>query len=173
MKPIIRQEMISDNSIVFRINQLAFGREDEAHLVDRLRKSSAFVPELSLVAVNGAELVAYLLFTKIQIINVQHDVHNSLALAPVAVLPSHQNHGIGSQLIRYGLDKARILGFKSVIVLGHEHYYPRFGFEPAVKWQIFPSFKVSASAFMALELQPKALNGVRGTVKYDKAFELS
>jgi predicted N-acetyltransferase YhbS len=80
----------------------------------------------------------------------------------MAVAPAFQNSGIGGQLIRYGLLKAKELGYRSVIVLGHEHYYPKFGFVPAEKWGIRAPFEVSASFFMGIELVEGGLEGVSG-----------
>ena len=76
------------------------------------------------------------MFTKIQIEDEDKSKTESLALAPMAVRPEFQNKGIGGQLIKHGLEKAKELQHKSVIVLGHEHYYPKFGFVPADKWNI-------------------------------------
>lgn len=90
--------------------------------------------------------------------------------APVAVLPAYQKQGIGSQLILHGLNKSKEMGFKSVIVLGHETYYPRFGFRPADKWGIKAPFEVPDEAFMALELEAGSLNGIAGTVVYGREF---
>jgi predicted N-acetyltransferase YhbS len=72
-----------------------------------------------------------------------------------------QKRGIGGQLIKIGLAKARVLGYKSVIVVGHEHYYPRFGFMPASKWNIRAPFDVPANVFMGLELIADGFKEVR------------
>jgi predicted N-acetyltransferase YhbS len=88
----------------------------------------------------------------------------------MAVLPEYQKKGIGLQLVEEGLKRARKLGFKSVIVLGHAAYYPRFGFEPAGKWGIRPPFEVPDDAFMALELVRDGLKDIQGTVEYPPEF---
>lgn len=95
----------------------------------------------------------------------------ALALAPMAVRPEFQRRGIGSALVRAGLDSARSLGHRVVIVLGHPRYYPRFGFRPARPLGIDPPFPCRDEVFMALELVPGALVGVRGTVRYPPAFD--
>ena len=166
---LVRQELPSDFSSVFSIHEQAFARTFEADLVNRLRRSKAFVPELSLVALKDKVLAGHILFTKIKIKNKDVE-HLSLAMAPVSVLPDFQNKGIGMALIRRGLDKATELGFTSVIVLGHEHYYPKFGFSPAEKWNIHCPFDVPSSFFMALELQPGSLNDISGMVEYAPEF---
>ena len=167
----IRQENNDDIKEIYEINTLAFGQENEAKLVDLLRDSDTFVPELSLVAIIDNKIVGHILFTKIKIADDKQNEFDSLALAPMAVKPDIQKNGIGGQLIRAGLDKARELNFKSVIVLGHEHYYPKFGFVPTNKWNIKSPFDVPTNVFMGLELMEGGLKNVSGTVKYPKEFD--
>ena len=93
------------------------------------------------------------------------------ALAPMAVHPDFQRRGVGSALVRAGLEAARRLGHKSVVVLGHAEYYPRFGFVPARPRGIEPPLQAPDEAFMLIELVPGALAGVRGTVRYPAAYD--
>jgi putative acetyltransferase len=88
----------------------------------------------------------------------------------MAVLPDHQRRRVGSQLIRHGLTTLRERGERIVIVLGHREYYPRFGFTPEKARSLASPFP--PEAFMAVELVDGALDGLRGTVKYPKAFGL-
>ncbi len=166
----IRREEACDFPAVYNINSSAFDRKEEARLVDRLRLSDAFIPDLSLVATFNAKVVGHILFTKIDIENNDAKVE-SLAMAPIAVSPDMQRKGIGSKLIRYGLERAKQLGYRSVIVLGHADYYPRYGFEPTTKWQIKAPFNVPANAFMGVELVDGGLSDVKGTVRYAREFE--
>lgn len=169
---IIRQEGIDDKDAVFSLHRAAFGHEQEAKLVDALRKNSAvFVPELSLVATADETVVGHILFTRIRIVDQTGHAVESLALAPMAVSQDFQKHGIGRQLIGQGLTVARDLGFTSVIVLGYEHYYSRFGFLPTSKWHIYPPFQVPANVYMALELVEGGLHNVAGTVQYPAEFD--
>jgi len=167
----ITQENNLDYIEIYETNTLAFGKENEAKLVNLLRESNAFIPELSLVATIDNKIVGHILFSRIVIIDNNQNEFESLALAPIAVRPEFQQKGIGGQLIRTGLDKARELNFKSVIVLGHEHYYPKFGFVPTNKWNIKSSFDVPTNVFMGLELIEGGLKNVSGTVKYPKEFD--
>jgi len=165
----IRQEEPGDFPAVYDLNTKAFKRKDEARLVDRLRLSDAFVHGLSLVAIVKNRVVGHILFSRINIENDNHK-HESLALAPVAVIPEMQNKGIGNMLIHCGLNKAKELGFKSVVVLGHPDYYPRYGFVPASEWGIRPPFNAPENAFMGLELVENGLKNVTGTVRFSKEF---
>ena len=171
MNLTIRQENIADYEKIYELNLIAFEEKEEAILVDLLRKKDEFIPQLSLVALLNDEIVGHILFTKIKIIDDNENKQESLALAPMAVLPKYQKKGIGGKLINEGLNIAAKLNFKSVIVLGHEHYYPKFGFVPTVKWNIKPPFEVPANAFMGIELVKNSLENVSGIVRYPKEFE--
>jgi predicted N-acetyltransferase YhbS len=174
MKIMIRQEDEKDYKTIESVVEQAFtspeySTPNEHLLVAKLRKSNAFIPELSLVAEVDGRIVGHAMLTKLMIKSGEKE-YESLALAPVSVLPAYQNRGIGSALIHESLKIAKNLGFKSVIVLGHEKYYPRFGFKPASTWGIKAPFDVSDNVFMALELENGSLNGVKGTVIYPKEF---
>ena len=166
----IRSEKPEDYSIIDAINDQAFKQPDEGVLIRKLRKTPGFIPELSLVALENDVLVGHILFTPIEIHSKQN-TFKSLALAPMAVLPSYQHKGIGTALVKEGLSQARSLGFRSVIVLGHPKYYPRFGFQPASQWSITAPFEVPDTAFMALELTKGGLSGVSGKVVYPQEFQ--
>ena len=168
----IRQETPDDFKEIFEVNHIAFGQDNEAKLVDALRSNpTLFIPELSLVATVNNKIVGHILITKIIIKDNNGNLNESLGLAPMAVRPEFQKSGIGGQLIKQGLKVAAELGFKSVIVLGHKHYYPKFGFEPADKWKIKAPFDVPSNVFMAIELVKDGLKNISGTVIYPKEFE--
>jgi putative acetyltransferase len=172
----IRREQDTDKNEVFRIHQDGFQRDDEAELVDKLRKNSQFNPNLSFVALIDNKIVGHLLFTPIQINYPSSSKSiSSLALAPISILSGYQRQGIGSKLIEHALNELKSQGFPSIIVLGHEHYYPRFGFIPAKKYQIRAPFPLdNENCFMALELKPQAfpLNNEEGIVQYLPEFGL-
>lgn len=174
MNLIIRQETEKDYKLSETVVEKAFKNAEhtdhkEHLLVAKLRKSDAFIPELSLVAELDGEIVGHIILTKLLIEN-EGSNYDSLALAPVSVLPEHQNKGIGSKLISESLKIAKEIGFKSVIVLGHDKYYPRFGFKPASTWGIKAPFDVPNESFLALELEDGSLDRVTGTVVYSKEF---
>ena len=174
MKINIRTETEKDYNAIFDLIKQAFETEphsdhSEQFLVERLRKSDAFIPELSLVAEYENQVVGFILLTKIYIKN-ETQVFEALALAPVAVLPAFQGKSIGRQLIKYAHEKAKILGFKIIILVGHEHYYPRFGYELTSKYDIRLPFEVPKPNAMVLALETNALNNVNGMVEYATAF---
>jgi putative acetyltransferase len=166
---IIRCEQPEDREAVARVHRDAFGGEEEADLVEALRGSPAFIPELSLVAVEGSQVAGHVLFTRI-LVRSEGQAHPALALAPMAVLSAFQRRGLGSALIERGLEEARRLSHEIVIVVGHPEYYPRFGFEPAGPRGIRAPFPVREEAFMVRELRTGALAGVAGQVEYPPEF---
>ena len=170
MKINLRHETINDYIEIKNVNDLAFGQADEGLLIEKLRLNPDFIDKLSIVAELKNKLVGHILFFPIKIQD-HFKKHESLALAPMAVLPDLQNKGIGGQLITKGLEIAKELGFKSVIVLGHKDYYPRFGFLPASSWRIKAPFDVPDEVFMAIELVSDGLKDVSGVVEYPKEFE--
>ncbi|MBI1814801.1 MAG: N-acetyltransferase [Deltaproteobacteria bacterium] len=167
MSLAIRAETIADYAAIHEINALAFGRDDEARLVEAIRASAEFIPELSLVAVDGTTVVGHVLFSRIAL-QTSEGALPALALAPMAVRPKFQNRGVGCELVRHGLDDCRRLGHRIVVVVGHPNYYPRFGFTSARALGLEAPYR--DAAFMALELMPGVLRGVRGTVEYPAAF---
>lgn len=171
----IRKEEIKDYDDVFKLIEKAFKDEEfsdhqEQFLVERLRKSESFIPELSLVAEMDNQIVGYILLTKIKIINVNFEETISLALAPVAVLKKYQGKGIGGQLIVQAHKIAKDLNFNSVILLGHENYYPKFGYEMSNKYGIKLPFDVPDENCMLIELTENALKNINGIVEYPKEF---
>ena len=172
MNLIIRQESEKDYHGITRCNDLAFKQKGEGVLVEAIRKNPKYIPEFSIVAEVDREIIGHVLFFPI-IIKSKQTSFSSLSLAPMSVVPEYQNKGIGTELVKNGLKKVREPGFESLIVLGHEKYYPRFGFKPASNWNIIPPFPVPNEAFMAIELIPNALIEVNGIVIYPKEYDVA
>ena len=170
MRIIIRSEGPDDYPVIDLVNNQAFNRPNEARLIRKLRQTGEFVSDLSLVAEQDEMVVGHILFYPVYIQS-KDDRHQILSLGPMSILPLYQRRGIGSELIMEGLTRAKSLNYKAVIVLGHAHYYPRFGFKPANRWGITPPFEVPNNAFMALELEPGGLRGKSGMVIYPEAFK--
>jgi putative acetyltransferase len=168
---VVRPERGHDHPAVRAIHARAFGREDEARLVDRLR--GAVDPQVSLVALIDGRVVGHIFLAPVAIRGEGGET-DAFALAPLGVDPDFQNRGVGSALVRAGLEAAGDLGERVIFVLGEPAFYGRFGFEPASGRGLrFPS-PVPEEAFMVLELEAGALEGRRGEVIYPAAFsELS
>lgn len=170
----IRLEHLEDYQATESVVKAAFAEiemsdQTEHKLVARLRQTEHFIPELSFIAIEKDKIVGHVLLTKIKIVNDVFFV-DSLALAPVSVLPAYQRKGIGKQLIATALRKAKSLGFESVVVMGHPKYYQKFGFKKTSDWGITAPFDVPQEVFMALELRNEALNHVSGVVAYPSEF---
>lgn len=162
----VRRESAADRAAVYALNSAAFGQAVEADIVDALRDANGVI---SLVAEVRGHIVGHILFSPVTLAS-----HESLAiagLAPMAVLPDRQRQGVGSLLVRAGLEACRRAGFGAVVVLGHAEYYPRFDFAIATDRGIDCEYDVPAEAFMLLELEPGYLAGASGTIHYHRAFE--
>jgi putative acetyltransferase len=163
--PIARLEAADDIAAIHAVNRDAFGGPDEAVLVDALRRDGLVIA--SLVADDNSAVVGHILFSRVFIHTATNRIP-AVALAPMAVVPARQRRGIGSMLVRAGLERCRVLGEHIVLVVGHPAYYPRFGFSHALTGHLRSPYE--GEAFMALELNPGALRGVTGEVRYPPAF---
>ncbi len=163
---LIRVEEENDRAAVHAVNVSAFETPTEANLVDALREHAR--PVASLVAEDDGTVVGHIMFSPVSLSG--HPGLKVMGLAPMAVAPEHQRKGIGSALVRAGLEQCKQLGFVAVVVLGHPEYYPRFGFSPASRFGIDCEYDVPEEAFMAMELQREALSEKAGRVKYHAAF---
>jgi len=162
----IRIETSADQSAVSQVNRAAFPTAAEAGLVDSLREQAK--PLLSLVAECEKHVVGHIMFSPVELDG--YPELNLMGLAPMAVLPEYQRQGIGSVLVRAGIEECRQLGTQAIVVLGHPEYYPRFGFRPAAEWGIACEYDVPPEAFMLLEIEPIALDGTSLIARYHPAF---
>lgn len=168
----IRTEQQADYESVYQVVKNAFETAEqsdgnEQDLVNALRQSSAFIPELSLVSEIKGKIVGHIMFTKLQI-----GGHTALALAPLSVLPQYQRQGIATSLILEGHKIAQSLGYSYSVVLGSEKYYPRIGYLPAETYGIQPCFEVPSKNFMAYKLCENAPI-ISGIVKYAEEFGIT
>jgi putative acetyltransferase len=145
----VREERPEDREGVRAVEEAAFGRPDEADIVDALRGDPAWA--LSLVALAGGEIVGHLLFSR---------GDRAMTLGPLAVAPAHQRQGVGAALMRAGLGRVD----EPVVLLGHPDYYTRFGFRPAAQLGITNQWGIEDPAWMVRgDLEP-------GQVRYAAAF---
>lgn len=172
MTLLIRREEPHDRDQIRAVNEAAFNRPAEADLIDSLRAERVVL--LSLVAELDDKIVGHILFSRMTIETAQAAIP-AVSLAPMAVLPDHQSRQTGSRMVRKGIAQLRELGERIVIVLGHQHYYPRFGFSAEAARHLSSPFP--PEAFMALELREGALAGItqagiKAVVRYPAAFGL-
>lgn len=160
----IREERPADVDAIRRVNRAAFEQEQEGDLVDALRRGGAAM--LSLVAVADGEVVGHVLYSPASI-----GMPSGAALAPMAVLPDFQRQGIGTRLVETGNRMLKDSGCPFVIVVGHPHYYPRFGFVPARRLGITCEWEVPDDVFMILVFDAVAMHGVSGLARYRDEFK--
>ncbi len=164
----IRKEEQKDYDKIRIVNDQAFGQPDEGRIVDKLRESCKEI--VSLVAVSDNEIIGHIFFSPVTI-ETQTGFVKGMGLAPMAVLPEFQNRGVGSMLVNEGVRIIENMSCPFVIVLGHETYYPRFGFERASKfglkcqWDGMPD-----DAFMVMIIDESAMKGISGIAKYRDEF---
>lgn len=166
-QPVIRPEVPADYEAVSRVVAAAFGRQNEARLVERLRETPNYVPDLSLVAEENGAIAGHVMFTYVTLDDNERGI---LCLAPLSVTPERQKDGIGGALIREGAARADALGEPLIVLVGHPAYYPRFGFEPARPLGLEPPAGRLEAVFMALRLSQYNAD-VRGLVSWPAVFE--
>ena len=170
----LRQENTSDYPAVAALiksayNNVSYSNHREHFMVERLRNSNAFVPQLSLVAEVDHKIVGHILLTKI-FIHTQEKSFASLALAPLSVAPEFQGKGVGNQLVKEAHRLAKEVGYQSITVLGPADYYARFGYEPMKKYGIEVPFAVREENCMVISLTENGLAELTGKIEYPKEF---
>jgi putative acetyltransferase len=162
----IRPETSSDRVAIRAVNEAAFEAPLEADLVEALRDKGIYL--ISLVAEIDGEVVGHALFSPVAV--TEHPHVNVMGLGPMAVMPEHQGEGIGSALVREGLERCKAARCHAVVVVGHPEYYSRFGFVPAARYALRSEYDVPADVFMVVELEAGALRAASGLVRYDAVF---
>lgn len=158
----LRAEAPADQTEIFDVVRQAFGRTDEARLVNLIRERGN--SRLATVACDEDSIVGYVLASPLSLI--PSNALSCLALGPVAVLPERQGEQIGAKLMRHAIQLATEQHVDALFLLGHPSYYPRFGFSPT---HIANEYGAT-DAFMALELRDGCLNGLSALAKYVAEF---
>jgi putative acetyltransferase len=163
----IRPERKKDLKAIAAITRAAFGRDLEARMIDEIRSSEGFVPELSLVAEAEGEIVGHVILSYVDLVG-----HPVLMLGPIAVVPRLQRQKIGSLLVHESVRRAELRGEPLVLLLGHPEYYPRFGFRQARELGIEPpEDDIPDEAWMVLPLAAYD-PALKGRVVWPPAFLL-
>jgi putative acetyltransferase len=169
---VIRPEASGDRDSSLEVERLAFGSEEEAGIVQSVRDEEG---SFALVAEERGRIVGHVQFSRGQIGETP-----VLALGPIGVLPERQGRGIGSSLIRGGLDEARSRGEMAVMLLGDPSFYRRFGFRPGSAFGLSNPFtgvrpdglEIKEEDFMLVVLKPGPLSGeVRWHPAFDQPIE--
>jgi putative acetyltransferase len=165
---MIREENPRDASAIRDLLVQAFGSPAEADIVDALRLQCR--DQVSLVAERKGAVVGHILFTPV-VIDTGHAPMQGYGLAPLAVRPDAQRRGVGSTLVRAGIERVARLGAPFIVVIGHPEYYPRFGFVPAsahgvrCQWEGIPD-----PAVMIHLLDPSVAARLGGVARYRPEF---
>lgn len=162
---LIRRELPGEGPAVHRLHALAFGREPEAVVADRLRDEGDAVPALSLVAEIDGAVAGHVVGSRARIGELP-----SIGIGPVGVLPEHQGKGVGSALMHAVVAAADALDLPELVLLGNPDYYRRFGFRLAVPLGVVPPDPAWTEHFQIRTLT--AWTGDRtGTFAYAPAFD--
>ena len=160
-----RLETPDDVSSVRRVLIAAFGRDDEANLVERLRHDRGWISPFSVVCERENTVVAMACCSRLDVVGAP-----ALALGPVAVTPHWQAKGLGSEMVQTLIDAARQAGERVIVVLGDPGYYARFGFVPADSLGITGPYESAGDSFAALPLVSVGVPG--GWATYASAFDV-
>lgn len=167
----IRPERPDDYARIAAVVEAAFGRPDEARLVERLRAHGHVAPALTLVAEDAGRIVGHVMQSYVTLRGADRD-RRVLALAPLSVTPERQSSGIGGALMEETIRLADRAGEALIVLLGHPAYYPRFGFENARARGVEPpSPAFPDAAFMVRRLSAYD-SACRGAVIYPPEWEI-
>ncbi|MBX9685390.1 MAG: N-acetyltransferase [Candidatus Obscuribacterales bacterium] len=166
----IRPEAESDFELIKTLLDRSFNACYESELVARIRSTPHYLRELTLVAECYGQLSGFIMLSQVYLKG-STDSTALLSLAPVAVLPEFQKQGIGNALIRAVIALAETRKEPLIVLLGHESYYPRFGFETASKYGIFPPVDWPDSSYMIYRLHNWSPE-LSGKVSYPAAWQI-
>ena len=168
MDTLVCEERRRDIAGIRDVVREAFGQDEEAILVDRLRDAGALV--VSMVLIVDDDPVAHAAASPMSwVIGTDHIA--VWALAPVSVKPEKQRLGYGSRVVRATIDHCRESDVDILTVLGNPSYYGRFGFMPASQHGVRVDGADFGDAFMVMELTKGALSEASGSLRWHPAFD--
>ena len=162
---IVRGENNGEASKIIAIVEEAFPDPRLRTLVQNLRRSSYFKPELSCVAEQGPELLGYVLYFPVMVQG-NGKSHKAVHMSPIAVRQIEGRQGIGERLVRHGIQRAHSLGFEIVLVMGPAPYFSYFGFKRASEQGIQANLPVSDENFLVHFMRPELAGQTAGKVLY-------
>jgi putative acetyltransferase len=168
---VIRPESEADHEEIAAVVRAAFVRhpDEVAQLVQEIRASENYIPELSLVAADDSGVIGHVMLSWVGIEGGSRP--RMLCLSPMSVRPDRHREGVGSSLIRDVLGRAEAMGEPAVMLEGIPGYYPRFGFEPAASLGFVPpSPHIPAEAFMVRRLAGYTPE-LAGRIVYPRYFD--
>lgn len=164
----IRNEEEKDYKIVEEITRKAFYNMYipgcfEHYLVHIMRDHEDFVPELDFVAELGGEVIGNIMYTKARLVGENGEKKEILTFGPISVAPQYQRRGYGKTLMERSFEKARELGYDTVVIFGSPANYVSSGFKSSKKFNVCVEGGKFPSAMMLKELVPNVLDGRRWT----------
>ena len=145
-------------------------------LVEEIRDSKYYIPELSFVAELDGKVVGHFLFSKFPLSPTREGGHDDetesgiVMLAPVSVHADYFRQGIGTAMLLQGMEKVRELGYRGITVEGNYRFYNRLGFRTSAEYHIYPTSGYPMQeprCMMCQETYEGALDGVHGYIVYD------
>jgi len=165
---IIRPERPEDEEDLFQMYRRACGRLQEARLLDTLRENRRLF--LSLAAWQENRLVGGVAFSPAALAPPVPELI-LVALGPLAVLPDYRGQGLGSTLIRVGLQRCRERRVDAVVVVGDPAWYGKFGFVAAASRRLRGEPPLPGQSWLVQELRPDALLGASGSIILAPEFQ--
>ncbi len=173
---IIKPSLPQDKPTISAIHKMAFNAQGEgdiiANLVMELFDDETAKPYLSLLAWQNNQAIGHILFTQAYWKNNGNSTSLAL-LAPLAVIPDYQKQGIGTLLVKEGLQNLQQQNYDLIFVFGNPQYYQRFGFKTALDFEIFAPFPLPEkykSAWMVLAFKENILAKNSGQIECAKSI---
>ncbi len=148
-------------------------------LIEEIRDSEFYIPELSFVAESDDTIVGHFLFSRFPLSAMKEGGHGGAAdteivmLAPVSVHADYFRQGIGTAMLNMGIEKVKKMGFKGITVEGNFNFYNRVGFRTSSEYNIFPTSGYPLQeprCMMCQETYKGSLDGIHGYIVYDMYF---
>lgn len=173
---IIRQERREEEFYVENMTRESFWNVyrpgcEEHYLLHKLRKDPCFIPELNLVLEYKSNIIAHVVFINCHILTDDGQKIPTLSFGPICVENGCKFRGVGTEILTYGLKKAKSMGYKSCVVLGNPKFYHRFGFKPSEEFGIYLSDMTDFTPhFQIMEFEKDALKGIKGRFDYPNVY---